>query len=116
MKLKALRGATYAENTAESIKERVVELYTEMLTQNSLKPSKTVCVIISTTTDLNAACPATAIRLIYDNGKNPPLFSVNEPEFDRAERGIIRLLILGYTKKSVRVYLRGTNNLIGDKL
>ena len=115
MKLKALRGAIYAENSREIINERVVELYSEMLNRNALDVENIVCVVVSTTVDLTATCPATAIRLLYEKGKNPSLFSVNEPEFDGAEKGIIRLMILCYTENANHVYLRGTNKLIGEK-
>ena len=114
MKLKAVRGAIYAENSREIINERVVELYCEMVCRNALETESIVCVIVSTTTDLTVTCPATAIRKLYEKGKNPSLFSVNEPEFDGAEKGIIRLMILAYTENSNHVYLRGTNKLIGE--
>jgi len=114
MKLRALRGAIYAENSREIINERVVELYNEIVAKNELEVDDIVCVVVSTTKDLTATCPATAIRKLYEKGKNPSLFSVNEPEFDGAENGIIRLMVLAYTQNKQHVYLRGTNKLIGD--
>lgn len=116
MELKAIRGATTADNTERSINQSVVELYDDIVRQNALDVKSIVCVIVSTTTDLKAACPATAIRMTYEKGCNPPLFSVTEPEFDNAMTGVIRLLILAYTDKCSHVYKKETEKLIGRNL
>jgi len=113
MKIQALRGAIFCENSVESINEAVVELYRELLIKNNLTLDNLVCVLVSTTKDLVATCPATAIRFLYKNGENPSLFSLNEPEFVNGAKGVIRLLILAYTDKKNHVYLRGAEKLLG---
>ncbi len=60
--IKIVRGATCAQNTAESISQNAVELITEIISRNRLDKSAISAIFFTATADLNAANPATAVR------------------------------------------------------
>ncbi len=60
--MKVIRGAICAENSKESISQNAVALIKEIMLQNSLLPQDVESVFFSTTADLNACYPATAVR------------------------------------------------------
>ena len=60
--IKAIRGATTAENTAESIISSAKELLEEIFAANQLKTEHIISILFTCTKDLNAAYPAVAAR------------------------------------------------------
>lgn len=61
--MRALRGATTATgNSRDEILEATREMVLEAVSQNSVKPDDLICIIFSSTPDLNAAFPASAAR------------------------------------------------------
>lgn len=60
--MKVIRGAICAENSVESISRNAVTLVKEIMSKNSLAPQEVESVFFSTTADLNACYPATAVR------------------------------------------------------
>lgn len=108
----AIRGAiTVRENTAADIDEASVELIRTLAEKNDI--AEAVCIIISTTADITAKYPATAIR---ESGVlAAPLFSCAEPGIDGALKMCIRVMVL--TDKDItakHVYLRGARSLRKD--
>lgn len=61
-----IRGAVCAENTAEDISERSVELIQEILQRNGLRKSEIQAIIFTATDDLDACYPAAAVRNALD--------------------------------------------------
>lgn len=61
-KIKVIRGAICAENTAQSISHNAVTLVKEIMERNSLSEEKISAVFFSATPDLNACYPATEVR------------------------------------------------------
>ena len=58
----AIRGATTAENTIESIETATMELLLEILVENSLGVDLIISILFTATADLDAAYPAAAAR------------------------------------------------------
>lgn len=88
----AIRGAIApVENSVASITEKATGLFEKMLVENDLHRSRIVSVVISSTQDLTAYYPATAIR--KRGLVDAPLMSCAEPAIDGAMSGCIRILI-----------------------
>ena len=89
----AIRGATTAENTKEQIYARTKELIRKIVVENGLKDKgiSITSVICSSTADITAAYPASAVR--EEGFSDVPLFSCAEPEIDGALPLCIRLLV-----------------------
>lgn len=119
MNVRALRGATTAKgNSRPEILEATRELILEVISRNSVKSEDLVCIIFSSTPDLNAAFPASAAR---EAGLNTvPLFGAQEVGVEGSPERCIRLLALLNTEKAQEdlrhVYLRGATALRPDLL
>lgn len=61
-RLYGLRGATGAENTAESITKGVCDMCTSLFKLNNIAPEDIVSIQFTMTEDLNAKNPASALR------------------------------------------------------
>ncbi len=117
-KVRAIRGATTAaENTAEAIREAVIELLEDVETRNRLNPEDIVSVIFTATQDLDAIFPA-AIARERPHWENVPLLDVQQMQVEGSLERCIRLLIQVNTPKPqvemYHPYLRGACNLRPD--
>ena len=118
MNMRGIRGATTVdENSKEKIWQAARQLVTEILSQNKLRAENIGAIIFSTTEDLTAAFPSTALR------ERPafrlvPLFDTREPAVENSLPLCIRVLILTDTdeaqNKIHHVYLGGAKNLRPD--
>ena len=118
MTMRGIRGATTVdENSKEKIWQAARQLVTEILSQNKLRAENIGAIIFSTTEDLTAAFPSTALR------ERPafrlvPLFDTREPAVENSLPLCIRVLILTDTdeaqNKIHHVYLGGAKNLRPD--
>ena len=108
----AVRGATTADNTKESIYARTKELIKMIVDENGLKDKgfQITSIICSSTADITAAYPAAAIR--GDGFTETPLFSCLEPDIDGGLPLCIRLLVNVSSaglepKRAKHIYLHG---------
>jgi len=60
--IRAIRGATTAENTKDSIIENIEGLLRQILKVNNLSADRIISILFTATTDLDAAYPAIAAR------------------------------------------------------
>ena len=116
---RGIRGATTAEeNTREAIFGATKELLNQIIDTNQIRETEVAAVFSTTTQDLNAAFPATAIREIGWN--NTALLCSHEMAVPEGLPRCIRILILVNTDKEpvdlVNVYLRGAVNLRSDNI
>jgi chorismate mutase len=116
-KLRGLRGATTADaNTRSAIVSATSELLAELVSRNDLDLDDVAAAFFTTTQDLNAAFPATAVRKI--GWTHTALLCGHEMAVPGSLPGCIRILILVNTDKApqdlVNVYLRGAVNLRSD--
>ena len=112
-KLKAVRGAITANNTAESIRFETVFLYVKIAQVNRIEEKDIVSVRFTLTQDLTAYNPCTALRDAGLLGTSA-LFTSSEPAIEGSMPGVIRVLILYYTKgKPIFVYEKGAATLRG---
>lgn len=115
--MRALRGATTATgNSRDEILEATREMVLEAVSRNSVKPDDLICIIFSSTPDLNAAFPASAAR---EAGLTMvPLFGAQEIGVEGSPERCIRMLALFNTEKAQEetrhVYLRGAAVLRPD--
>lgn len=114
--VRAIRGATTAENTRESILDAAREMIEEIISKNDLKIEDLVCIMFSLTPDLNAVFPAVAVREL--GICNVPLMDYAQPDVQNALKGCVRVMILTNSDKSLddmhHVYLRGAKVLRPD--
>ena len=118
MTMRGIRGAiTVDENSREQIGLAARQLVTQILSLNELHIENIGAIIFSTTEDLTAAFPSTALR------ERPafrwvPLFDTREPTVENSLPLCIRVLILADTGKPQNkihhVYLGGAKNLRPD--
>ena len=118
MALRGIRGAvTVDENSKEKIWTAARLLVTEILSQNKLRAENLGAIIFSTTEDLTAAFPSSAIRQLPAL-RLVPLFDTREPAVENSLPLCIRVLILADTDKEQNkihhVYLGGAKNLRPD--
>lgn len=111
---RGVRGATVADdNTAESIREAVVELVGTMVEQNGITADDLASAFFTTTPDLNASFPAEAAR--HMGWEYVPMLGAVEMAKPGAPGRCIRVLLHWNTTRGVRdirhVYLRGTHVL-----
>jgi chorismate mutase len=114
---RGIRGATTVNNdTVDDILRESKELLQMMIDANGVKPEDVACAIFTTTTDLNAAFPATAARQL--GWTDVPLMCSKEIDVPGSLKGCIRILILYNTEKSaddiVHVYVKGASDLRSD--
>ena len=118
MTMRGIRGAiTVDENSKEKIGLAARQLVTKILSLNELHTENIGAIIFSTTEDLTAAFPSTALR------ERPafrlvPLFDTREPAVENSLPLCIRVLILADVDKEQNkihhVYLGGAKNLRPD--
>ena len=118
MTMRGIRGAiTVDENSKEKIWRAAQLLVTEILSQNELRAESLGAIIFSTTEDLTAAFPSSAVRQLSTLSL-VPLFDTREPAVENSLPLCIRVLILTDTdaaqNKIRHVYLGGAKNLRPD--
>lgn len=118
MTMRGIRGAiTVDENSKEKIWRAAQLLVTEILSQNELRAENLGAIIFSTTEDLTAAFPSSAVRQLSALSL-VPLFDTREPAVENSLPLCIRVLILtdtDATQNKIRhVYLGGAKNLRPD--
>lgn len=116
--IRGIRGAaTVEENSQEQIWQTARQLVTEILSLNELTAENIGAIIFSTTEDLTAAFPSSAVRQLPDL-RLVPLFDTREPAIENSLPMCIRVLILVDTDKAQNeirhVYLGGAKNLRPD--
>ncbi len=89
----AIRGAVCAQNNIDSIYNATAELINTICASNSIVAGNMVAIIFSTTSDLDVANPATAVRTICGID-NVPLFSTQEMHVVGALPQCIRVMVL----------------------
>lgn len=114
---RGIRGATTVEeNTREAILAASKELLQMMIDSNGILPENVASAIFTTTSDLDAAFPATAARHL--GWTDVALLCANEIDVTGSLHGCIRILILYNTEKSadeiVHVYIKGASDLRSD--
>lgn len=113
-RLYAVRGAVCCENTVESIASRVSELYSLLITQNSVSECDIVSVQFTMTADLDALNPATALRKA-GMAASVPLFAAAEPFIRGGMPRVVRILLTYYgSRAGSPVYLHGAEKLRPD--
>ena len=110
---RGIRGATTCEaNTRESIFAATSELFERMVSANQVVEDQAAAVLFTTTQDLNAAFPATAVREM--GWDNTALMCAHEVAVPGSTGMCIRILLLVNVDKSqdmVNVYLNGAAQL-----
>lgn len=116
----AVRGATLIEeNSRQAVCTATIELIERLLDKNRIKIGRIVSIIFSSTSDLTAYNPATAVR------KKPqlndvPLFCTAEPVISGAPQRVIRVLLtyrkLFGLKKPHPVYINGAGETLRPDL
>ena len=118
LKLTALRGATTTKGDTEFlIKDAVIELIQELITQNNLNQEHIISITFTVTKDLTSCFPASIARKYFNFDKVALLdcqqmFVPNDINF------CIRLLALVYLesdKESVHPYLNESAKLRPDR-
>jgi chorismate mutase len=117
MACRGIRGATTVENnTVEDILEASKELLQMMIEANGIEREDVACAIFTTTSDLNAAFPATAARQL--GWTDSALMCATEMDVPGSLKNCIRILILYNTDKRAdeitHVYIRGARDLRSD--
>lgn len=117
MQCRGIRGATTVDsNTVEDILKASKELLQMMIDANGMDPQDVACAMFTTTSDLNAAFPATAARQL--GWADVPLLCSNEIDVPGSLRMCVRILVLYNTERSaneiVHVYIKGASNLRSD--
>ena len=114
---RGIRGATTVDgNTKDDILRESKELLQMMIDANGIKPEDVACAIFTTTSDLDAAFPATAARQL--GWTDLPLLCYKEIDVPGSLQRCLRILILYNTEKSadeiVHVYAKGASDLRSD--
>ena len=118
MALRGVRGAiTVDENSKEKIWQAARLLVTKILSANELHAEDLGAIIFSTTEDLTAAFPSSAVRQLSAFSL-VPFFDTREPAVENSLPLCIRVLILADLDKKQNeirhVYLGGAKNLRPD--
>ena len=113
-KLRALRGAVCCEDNEAGISSAVVNLYSRILTENSLSEKDIVSIQFTVTSDIRALNPATALRK-QGFAENTALFCALEPCMEGSLPKTIRILIYYYSRKRpTHIYMGGAEVLRPD--
>ena len=113
-KLRALRGAVCCEDNEAGISSEVVNLYSRILTENSLSEKDIVSIQFTVTSDIRALNPASALRK-QGFAENTALFCALEPCMEGSLPKTIRILIYYYSrKKPIHIYIGGAEVLRPD--
>ncbi len=120
MALRGIRGAiTVEENSAQAISQASQLLITKIFSANQIKWDSVAAIIFSSTKDLTAAFPTTAVRKLPAS-QNVPLFDTLEVDVEGSLPMCIRVLVLADVDKSLNelchVYLGNAKNLRPDLL
>tara|TARA_B100000674_G_scaffold128459_1_gene98949 strand:- start:1388 stop:1771 length:384 start_codon:yes stop_codon:yes gene_type:complete len=117
-KLSAIRGATTSDgNTDIYIKDAVVELIQEFITQNELKKENIISITFTVTNDLNACFPA-AIARRHFNLDSIAFLDCQQMMVPNDINFCIRMLALVNLKshrKPIHPYLKGSSKLRPDR-
>lgn len=118
MSMRGIRGAVTVENDKkEEIWSAARHLVTKILSQNELRAENVGAIIFSTTEDITAAFPSSAIRQLPAL-RLVPLFDTREPAIENSLAKCIRVLILADVDRAQNeirhVYLGGAKNLRPD--
>jgi chorismate mutase len=116
-RVRAARGAIFAENTKESIQEKAVKLFNAVVEKNGVQADDVVSLHWTLTKDLDAMNPATALRLgnsaIESSGI--PLFCSQEAFIQGGRPKVIRMMLTAYMDhKPLHVFLDGAEALRPD--
>ena len=111
---RGIRGAiTVPENTKEAIIAATKELLQNMIKANEVDISDIACILFTTTSDLNAAFPAAAARVL--GWTRVPLLCGHEMNVPESLSSCLRVLVLFNTDKKnediVHVYLGAAETL-----
>jgi chorismate mutase len=107
-------------DSREEIHAATVELVQAMIEANAINSDELASAFFTTTSDLNAAFPAEAVRLM--GWEYVPMLGAVEMEKQGAPARCIRVMLHWNTTKSQRaikhIYLRGTESLrtVGDSV
>lgn len=120
MFVRGIRGATTVEqNDKNEIFTASIELWNQIITQNSIVPEEIGGVFITVTPDLTAAFPAAAIRQLPGYELVPLMCSVEVP-VEGALANCIRFMLMVNTEKNqneiAHVYLKEAMRLRPDLL
>lgn len=118
MKVRGIRGATtVARNDADLMQQATLELIERLIAENGLDPREVASVTITVTQDLNAAFPASVIRLL-PGWELVPLMCALEIAVPGGLERCIRIMILYNTDKDQseirHVYLNDARQLRPD--
>ena len=118
-RLFSIRGATCAENTAESITKAVGELMSLLFASNGLKAEDLVNIQFTVTSDLDALNPATALRKSCTglDISHTALFCSQEAEIKGMLPRVIRVMVTCYMDSSSMprgAYINGAQVLRPD--
>ena len=118
LKLTALRGATTTNgDTDVFIKDAVIELIQELITQNNLNQENIISITFTVTKDLTSCFPASIARK-YFNFDNIALLDCQQMFVPNDINFCIRILALVYLesdKESVHPYLKESAKLRPDR-
>ncbi|NLV76628.1 MAG: chorismate mutase [Tissierellia bacterium] len=117
MHIVSIRGAiTVEENKKDKILEATQELLIDIEEKNNLNIDNVICILFSSTKDLDAEYPAKAARLL--GYTQCGLMCFNEMEVSNSLEKCIRVMIFyqgGLKQKDVNhVYLKGAKTLRPD--
>ena len=119
-KLFAIRGATFCENTKDSITNWVGEMCRLIFTENQLSSDDIVSIQFTMTEDLDVLNPATALRLYSDLGldvSSVPLFCSQEVKTIGMLKKVVRVLVTCYMPCDAKIhpaYINGAQILRPD--
>ena len=118
LKLTALRGATTTSGDTDFfIKDAVIELIQELITQNNLNQENIISITFTVTKDLTSCFPASIARK-YFNFDNIALLDCQQMFVPNDINFCIRILALVYLesdKESVHPYLNESAKLRPDR-
>ena len=118
LKLTALRGATTTNGDTEFfIKDAVIELIQELITQNNLNQDNIISITFTVTKDLTSCFPASVARK-YFNFDKVALLDCQQMFVPNDIKFCIRILALVYLesdKESVHPYLKESAKLRPDR-
>ena len=118
LKFSAIRGATTADgNTNIYIKDAVVELIQEFLTQNELKKENIISITFTVTKDLTACFPASIARrhFHFDSISFLDCQQMFVPDDINFCIRMMALVNLKSNRQPVHPYLKGSSKLRPDR-
>ena len=119
-RLFSIRGATFCENTKDSITNCVGEMCRLIFSENGLSSDDIVSIQFTMTEDLDVLNPATALRLYKELGLDVsavPLFCSQEVKTVGMLKKVIRVLVTCYMPSDADIhpaYINGAQILRPD--